>query len=301
MNFKKAIAISIVLHIVLVILLVFNYQFSKVEVKQSGNVTPQIKAKAVNSKRVEQLVNKIKKDELDKKRNEQNRLDEIKRAEENAKRKVREEESKAADAIKKLKIAEEKRKAEEIKAEDLKKKRIKDEVERKKKADEEKELKAETERKNKIAEEKRKKAEQEKENKAEEERKRKLKEAAEKKKRQEAIDREMQKQMEAEAAELKAAYQEQVSTEVDKYNKWIQEKIEKNWFKPETKNHCTFRIRISPGGLVLNIDVIEGAPAHCDSGRRAIMRAEPLPMSKDPGVYEVLKIRTFKLENESVN
>ena len=100
MNLKKAIAISIILHILLVILLVFNYQFSKVEVKQSSNITPQIKAKAVNSKRVEQLVNKIKKDDLDKKRNEQNRLDEIKRAEENAKRKVREEETKAADAIK---------------------------------------------------------------------------------------------------------------------------------------------------------------------------------------------------------
>lgn len=298
MNLKKAIIFSTILHVLLVILLVVNYQFSKVEVKQSGSVQPKINATAISSKRVEQLVNKIKQEKLDKKKQEQNRLDEIKRAEETAKRKRKEEETKAADAIKKLKIAEEKRKAEEVKAEDLKKKRIKDEQERKKKADKEKELKAETDRKNKIAEEKKKKAEQDKANKAEEERKRKLKEEAAEKKRQEAIDREMQRQLAFEAAELDAAHKEQVSTEVDKYVAWIRDKIKRNWIEP-TKGYCIYRLQVSQGGLVLGVSVIEGNAQHCESGQRAIYKSEPLPVSKDPDVYEVLKVINLTLDNRS--
>ncbi|TQV86918.1 cell envelope integrity protein TolA [Aliikangiella coralliicola] len=290
MKLNNAILLSIVAHIGLVALLVSNYQFAKIEVKQSSAPMEKINAKAINSQRVEQLVKKLKQEKLDQKRKEKQRLDQLKKAEDDAKRKRVEEEKKADDARKKRKKAEEKRKAEEKKAADLKKKRIKEEKERKKKADAEKKRKAEAERKRKLEEERKRKA------KAEAERKRK---EAEEKARQEAIEREMQAQMDAEAAELEAAHRQQVLSEVDKFNQLIRGKIKRNWFKPEKKGSCTFRIGIAPDGLVYQIEVVRGDPVHCESGRRAILRAEPLPMSKDPDVYAELKTRTFELENEN--
>jgi len=108
----------------------------------------------------------------------------------------------------------------------------------------------------------------------------------------------MEAQMDAEAAELDAAHQQQILSEVDIFNTRIQSKISNNWFKPEAKGYCDIRIKISQGGLVLNIEVIAGAATHCESGKRAIMRAEPLPMSKDPDAFAALKTRTFRLHNE---
>ncbi|WP_196141039.1 cell envelope integrity protein TolA [Aliikangiella sp. G2MR2-5] len=289
MNLKKAIIISIAAHIILLALLVANFQFSKIEVKPSGQPQPKINATAVNSKRVEQLVEKLKKERLDKSRKEKQRLEDLKKAEEAAKKRRIEEEKKAADARKKKEDAERKRKAEEKKTADLKKKRIKEEEEKKKKA--------EAERKKKAEAEKKRKAEEERKRKAKEEAERKRKEAEEKA-RQEALEKEMQAAMEAEAAELAAAHQQQVMSEVDKYNLLIEGKIKRNWFKPENPGDCTFRIRLAPGGLVIDIQVLGGDTAYCESGRRAILRAEPLPVSNDPDVFEVLKVRTFKLENE---
>ena len=298
MKFNTAIIVSIVIHIGVIALLLTNYEFSKVELKQTGSNQPKINAKAVDSKRVEQLVEKIKKQKTDQKRKEQKRLDDLKKAEQQAKKRRQEEEKKAEDARKRRENAERKRKEEESKALALKKKRQKEEEERKKKAEQEKKRKAEADRKRKADEERKRKAEEERKRKAKEEAERKRKEAEEKA-RQEALEREMQAQMDAEAAELAAARQAAVMSEVDIFNTRIRSKIERNWFKPETIGQCTFRIKMSPGGLVINIEVIDGTPAHCESGRRAILRAEPLPVSKDPDVFNVLKTRTFKLENEN--
>jgi colicin import membrane protein len=298
MKFKTALIISIVFHIGLVVVLILNFQFAKVEIKTSGTIQPKINAKAVNSKRVEQLVEKIKKDKLNKKRQEQKRLDDLKKAEDNAKRKRREEEKKAADAAERTKNAEKKRKVEEKKAADLKKKRISDEKKRKKKEAEEKKLKDEAERKRKADAEKKRKAEELRKRKAKEKAAREKK-AAEEKARQEAIEREMMRAMDSEAAELANAQQQQTQSEVSKFNEFIQNKIRKNWFKPEVIGHCTFTIKISQGGLVIDIRVLEGDSTHCDSGKRAILRAEPLPMTKDPDAFEILKTRTFMLENEN--
>lgn len=297
MKLNIAILLSVLVHLGLLALLIVNFQWSKPEVKQSGTPQPQINAKAVNSKRVEQLVKKLRNERISKQRQEQKRLEDLKKAEDEAKRRRIVEEQKADEARKNRQQAEQRRKAEEKKAADLKKKREKEEVERKKKADAEKRRQQEVERKRKADAEKRRKEEAERKRKAKQEAQRKRKEAEEKA-RQEALEREMQAQMDAEAAELAAARRQAVLSEVDVFNQRIKSKINRNWFKPESLGHCIFTIKISPGGLVIDIQVVEGSPAHCDSGRRAIMRAEPLPMSKDPDAYQELKTRTFKLENE---
>ncbi len=303
MKFKSAIILSVVAHIGLIALLVSNFQFSKMEIKQSGEVQPQINAKAVNNKRVEQLVEKLKKEKLDARQKEQKRLDDLKKAENEAKQKRIEEEKKAEQARKQRETAEQQRVAEEKKAADLKKKRIQEEKERKKKAEAEKKKKQEAEKKRKEEAERKQKAEEERKRKAKEEAEKKRKEEerkrkeAEEKARQEAIEKEMMEQMAKEQAELAAAHQAQVMSEVDRFVALLKGKIERNWISPEQKNYCKFRLKLSPGGLVIGVNALEGNPQHCQSGERAIYKAEPLPVSNDPDVFEVLKNINLTLDN----
>lgn len=298
MKLNTAILLSVIVHLGLMALLISNFQWSKPEIKQSGTPQPKINATAVNSKRVEQLVKKLKNERLTKKRQEQKRLDDLKKAEDDAKRRRIAEEKKAEEARKSRAQAEQRRKAEEKKAADLKKKREKEEVERKKKAEAEKRRKEEAERKRKADAEKRRKEEAERKRKAKEEAERKRKEAEEKA-RQEALEREMEAQMAAEAAELAAAHKQMVMSEVDKYVALIKGKITRNWIEPEKMGYCIFRISMAPGGLILSVSAVEGDPQHCDSGQRAIYKSEPLPVSNDPDVFAELKSIRLTLDNRS--
>ena len=293
MKLTKALTISLIAHIVMIGLLAFNYQFSKVEIKQT-KPGKQINAKAVNKKNVEQLVNRLKQQELDKKNKEIERLRKLKQQEEKARKKRIEEENKAKKAKQRQKDAERKRKQEEKKAADAKKKRVADEKARKEKIALEKK-KAEEKKKREEAERKRKAKEAAEKKRKEEERKRKL---AEEKAAQEALEKELEEQMMEEAAAIDAAKQEFVLTEVDKYNLLIRNKIKRNWIAPEHKGSCIFRINMAPGGLILGISVLSGDQQHCDTGRRAIRKSEPLPVSSDPDIFAVLKVRTFELENK---
>lgn len=297
MKFNHAILLSFIVHIGLVGLFVFSYQFSKIEQKQSAAPQSKINAKAINSKRVDQLVKKLKREQLDKKKNEVKRLNQLKKAEQASKRNRKEEERKADKARKQRKAAEKKRKLEEKKAADLKKKRLIEEKSRKKKAAEEKKKKAEQARKRKAEEKRRKEKEAEKKRKAKAEAERKKK-AAEEKARQEAVEREMQAQMDAEAAELLEAYHQQVMSEVSKYAALIKGKIYRNWINPERTGSCLFKVKVSQGGLVIGVTVLEGNTQHCESGQRAIYKSEPLPVSKDPDVFAKLKSINLTLKNE---
>lgn len=294
MKFSKTIIISLVAHIMLIALLAFNFQFSKIEVKQS-KAPRRINATSVNAKNVREHLRKLKQKDLDKKNKEIERLRKIKKQEDDSRKKRIEEENKAKRAKQRQKDAERKRKQEEKKTADAKKKRIIDEKARKEKLALDKKRKAEKKKKAEAeAERKRKKKEDAEKKRKEEARKKKL---AEEKAAQEAIEREMELQMLAEAEALSAAQQQQVLSEVDKFNLLIKNKIKRNWIAPEQKGSCIFRINIAPGGLIIGINILSGDSQHCDSGRRAINKSEPLPISSDPDVFAVLKTRTFELEN----
>jgi colicin import membrane protein len=296
MKFNSGLIISIAAHLLLIVLVALNYNFSKIEVKQSGPVQ-KINATAVNKKNVDDLVKKIKQKESDKKKKEVERLRKLKQQEEHIRKKRIEEENKVKQAKKKQAEAERKRKVEEKKAADAKKKRIADDKARKKKQEEDRKKKIEADKKAKAeAERKRKQKEAEEKKRKEEEAERKR--IAEEKAAQEALEREMEAQMQAEQEEIAAAKQQFVMSEVDKYNTLIFQQIKRNWIAPEQKGKCSFRIRIASGGLILGITVVDGDSMHCESGQRAINKAEPLPMSKDPEVFAVLKNRYFLLENE---
>jgi len=292
MKLSKAIFLSVVGHVVVIGLLLFNYQFSKVEVKQT-KPGKQINAQAVSKKSIDQLVNKLKQKEIDKKNKEVERLRKLKQQEEKVRKKRIEEENRVKKAKQQQADAERKRKQEEKKAADAKKKRVADEKARKEKIALEKK-KAEIEKKRKEeAERKRKQKDaEEKEKKRKEEAARKKK-LAEEKAAQEAFEKELERQMAEEAEALNAAKQQYVLTEVDKYVALITGKIKRNWLEPETLGYCTFRVRLATGGLVLGVSVLEGDKQHCDSGQRAIFKSEPLPVSPDKDVFE--KLRTIRL------
>jgi len=278
MKLSTAIVVSLVAHVFMIALLAFNFHFSKVEIKQT-KAPRQMNATTVNAANVRKHIKSIKQKVIDKKNKEIERLRDLKRAEEKVRKTRIEEEQK-------IEKAKQKRKQEEKKAADVKKKRIADEKARKKK----------------IALDKKKKAEEKK--KAEAERIRKKK-AAEKKKKlaeekaaQDALEKELEQQMADEAAALNEVQQQYILTEADKYKLLIENKIHRHFIEPEQPGHCDFRIKIAPGGLIIDINVVGGDSLYCDTGRRAINKAEPLPMSTDPEVYAALKELFFRLKNK---
>lgn len=301
MKLEKAIFVSLIAHVVMIALLAFNFQFSKVEVNQSASSNAKkINAKSVNAKNVEQLVKKLKQKDIDKKNKELERLRKIKQQEEQTRKKRIAEEKKLEETKRKQVESERKRKQEEKKAADAKKKRIADDKARKKKIAEDKKKKLEQEKKAKAEAERKRKQKLAEEKKRKEEEARKKKEAEEKAA-QEAMEREMDRQMAAEAAELAEASRQIVMSEVEKYRALIVSQIKRNWIEPETGGSCNFKMSLAPGGLVLNVQAVAGDNQHCETGLRAIYKAEPLPVSSDPDVFAELKNSFFQLENLNKN
>ncbi len=300
MKFSKTIIVSLFAHVILIALLAVNFQFSKVDLSQSApsNNPKKINATSVNAKQVEQLVKRLKQKDVDKKKKELERLRKIKQQEEQSRKKRIAEEKKLAETKRKQAEAERKRKQEEKKAADAKKKRIADEKARKKKQAEEKKKKLEQEKKAKAEAERKRKQKEAEEKKRKEEEARRKKEAEEKAA-QEALERELEQQMAAEAAALASAKNEFVMSEVDKFVALIRGKITRNWLEPENPGYCVFRLRLAPGGLVTGVTVLSGDKLHCDSGQRAIYKAEPLPVSNDPDVFEKLKAIKLTLGENS--
>ncbi len=297
MKLSKAIIYSLIAHVLMIVLLAFNYQFSKVDIKQS-KAPRQINATSVNAENVRKHFKKLKQKDINKRNKDIERLRKLKKQEDDSRKKRIEEEQKVKKAKQRQKDAEKKRKVEEKKTADAKKKRITDEKARKKKIALDKKKTADA-RKKAEAEAKRKRKQKEKAEKKrkEEARKKKL---AEEKAAQDALEKEMEQQMADEAAALDAAQQQQVLNEVDKYVSLITGKIKRNWIKPEKRGYCIFRINLVPGGLVMDVSVLQGDKQHCDSGQRAIYKAEPLPVSSDPDVFAELKaIRLTLGEQES--
>ncbi len=296
MKLNNAIIISLVAHIVMIALLAFNYQFSKVDLKQSKSPR-QINATAVNADNVRKHLKNIKQKDIDKKNKEIERLRKIKKQENDSRKRRIEEEEKIKKTKQRRKKEEQKRK--QKKADDAKKKKTADEKARKKKIALDKKKKADAAKKKKAeAERKRKKKEDAEKKRQEVERKKKL---AEEKAAQQALEKEMEQQMADEAAALSDAKHQQVMNEVDKYVSLITGKIKRNWIKPEKPGYCIFRINLAPGGLVVGISVLQGDKQHCDSGQRAIYKAEPLPVSSDPDVFAELKAIRLTLGEQDNN
>ncbi len=167
------------------------------------------------------------------------------------------------------------------KAERDRKRRIRQETEKKKKA-------AATKKRKKAEAEKKRKADAQKKRKADAEKKRK-KEAEEKRKKQQ-LEREMQAQLEA---EQNAAKQQQILSELQKYHALIKNKISRNWIIANQTGQCILEVKLAAGGLVIDVREMGGTPAICRSAKAAVYKADPLPVSNKPEVFN--KMRTLRL------
>ncbi|RMH47303.1 MAG: cell envelope integrity protein TolA [Gammaproteobacteria bacterium] len=80
--------------------------------------------------------------------------------------------------------------------------------------------------------------------------------------------------------------QKQIESELKRYQALIQAKIERAWIGG---SYARLKIRVSPGGLVIDIQCLEGEPAACRDATVAVRKAEPLPVSDDPDVFRMLR------------
>lgn len=233
------------------------------------------------------------------------RAEEQKRREEEARKE--EEARQKAEAEKKRKEEEARLEAEKQRQTELKRKqeeearRKKEEEQRRaeeqKRREEEARQKAEAEKKRKE-EEARKKAEAEKKRK-EEERKR-----AEAERRRKAAEEQLQQQLAAEEqARVEAARAARAASEADKYRALIRQKVSRYWNRPpgaKSGLRCTVRVRLAPGGEVLQATVVQGSgnPVFDRSVEAAVFKASPLPISSDPDLFEYFREIEFVFNPE---
>ena len=134
------------------------------------------------------------------------------------------------------------------------------------------------------------------------EREAKAKADAERKKKEAAEKARMEKIMQEQLAQEQAAMQEQrrrqVLTEVERYTALIQQTIKRNLYYDDSFDGkvCRLNIKLATTGYVTSIRILGGNDALCRAAENAVRRAEELPVSSAPDVYEQLKDINLKVE-----
>ena len=269
-NNLTAFILAVVIHLAFVAVMVFSLDWDSMSEKPKVNI---IQATVVDEKKVLAEIEKLKKAE---------------------KRKINKEtqrKKKAEKDLKKIKNArkkeEKKRKVEQKRLAELKKKQA---AEKKKAQSLAKKRKAEDKKiKQQQQVETKRLKELEIKRKAEEQR---LAEAA----MQRSMEDELKKEKAAAAKKKKAntARDIQAMTEIEKYISLIHQDVTSSWilpanFKPGSK--CTVRVKLIPGGDVADVKVSKcsGDTLFDRSVDAAVRRASPLPVPKDPYVFDKMR------------
>jgi colicin import membrane protein len=89
-----------------------------------------------------------------------------------------------------------------------------------------------------------------------------------------------------------------VLTEVERYTALIQQTIKRNLYYDDSFEGkvCRLNIKLATTGFVTSIRVLGGNDALCRAAESAVRRAEELPVSTAPDVYEQLKDINLKVE-----
>lgn len=256
----RAFVLSLILHAVMGVLLVFSFDFRKKELV----IQPQdvMQAVSVDSRQVEQEISRLR--EMDQKKEQAE-----KKKQQDLEQKVRELEAKAR-AAEKQRTSEEKQLAE---LEEKKEKERQEAKEEQKKLAELKQQSEELEKKKKLEEDARKKKETE---------------EAEKKKRAEADTKKNAEQVAADAKVIEGLQSP------------IKSAISRNFnvvgLPPGLS--CKLLIRMVPGGEVVGVQVAQssGNPVFDQRARDAVYQASPLPVPTEPRIFE--KMRDLQLTFE---
>jgi len=269
-NNLAAILFSVSIHAILLVLLVFSFDWTP-KPKALVSKPNIVKAVAVDASKVQAELEKLKRADQNKQRKEKERLAKLKREEKAARQKRANEEKRLAKlkkqqaALKKKRIAEEKkRKTEQAKLAKLKKQQA--EIKKQRKAELARQAKL---KKQQDALKKKQAAE-------------KKKRQAEAKQRQQELARQLEAEEQAQANEL-------ATREIDKYQVLIRQKVIRNWLKPPGSSKglvSKVKVRLIPGGDVIDVKVIKssGNAVYDRSVERAVRKASPLPLPKDPAI-----------------
>lgn len=293
---------AVLMHIAIIAFLIVGVDWLEKPKQPKSNVEV-VQARVIDASRVAAEVEKLKQADIKRKeerasvrRQEEERLAELKRQQQAEQERIASLEQKRVAAEKKRKAeeqkraaAEQQRKAEEQRLREAEVKRKAEEqkrlaAEKKRKAEEQKKREAEAKR---IAAEKKRKAEEQKKREAEARRKAEEKERKEAEARRQA---ELEKKRRAEAArkareaEMQAAIEaENNAREIDRYMIQIRQRVDRSWVRPAGIGEglkCRLRVRLAPGGTVIAVSVLEssGNGAFDRAATSAVYKAEPLPV-----------------------
>ncbi|WP_061010162.1 cell envelope integrity protein TolA [Vibrio sp. CUB2] len=323
-EYTKPIAISVGLHALLVVALLWGTDFTMSKPEPTGQM---VQAVVIDPKLVQKQANEIRQqrekaakkeqDRLDKLRREAEQLEKNRKAEEEQIRKLKEQQAKDAKAAREAEAArkkkEQERKVEEERVREEKERAAKAEQERK--AKEEAAAKAEQERvaREKAAKEAEEKAKREREAaaKAEQERiakEKAAKEAAEKarqeKERLERLERERKEQeaalddifagLESEASQNSAARNQFIDDELSRMSSIYKQNIQQRLIKDDylLGKECRVNIKLIPTGtdmMVAGVTILDGDARVCAAAKSAIAQVGTFPKSSEEAVNEKLK------------
>ncbi|MCR9943717.1 cell envelope integrity protein TolA [Vibrio owensii] len=323
-EYTKPIAISVGLHALLVVALLWGTDFTMSKPEPTGQM---VQAVVIDPKLVQKQANEIRQqrekaakkeqDRLDKLRREAEQLEKNRKAEEEQIRKLKEQQAKDAKAAREAEAArkkkEQERKVEEERVRKEKARAAKAEQERK--AKEEAAAKAEQERvaREKAAKEAEEKAKREREAaaKAEQERiakEKAAKEAAEKarqeKERLERLERERKEQeaalddifagLESEASQNSAARNQFIDDELSRMSSIYTQNIQQKLIKDDylLGKECRVNIKLIPTGtdmMVAGVTILDGDARVCAAAKSAIAQVGTFPKSSEEAVNEKLK------------
>jgi colicin import membrane protein len=289
----KAIWFSVALHVGLISVLFMGDFSTEMKPKKSTAIAEKVKpieATVVDSAKLQEAINKIKKQKANETAAEKKRLRDIEKRASDAKKRRANEEARIKKLEQQRKKKEQEKKKADKAAKDSAAKAAKAEQIRKQKEQE----KQKAEDAAALARSKRIKAEAD-AKKANEirqkqiaERKRKEKEAAEKA----AMEKMVAEQMAAEMATRNKARQQQVMSEVERYGALITNVINKTMRRDRSTmegKSCKLTISLAPSGNVQFVTNGSGERVVCEAAKRAVYNAGTLPVPKDPEVFERMR------------
>lgn len=307
-NYIVHIAKSFGVHIVFGVVLALSFNFAPVTNKDKEE-QPVIEAVVIDQTALNKQVAEIEKKKRQQKEAEEKRVKDLERRAEQAKQKIAQLDKAKSNSEQAAKEAKKLAQVEKEKAEKAKKERLAREkeaekakqaaLEAKRKKEAEEKAAAEAKAKKEAEEKALKEAEAERQRKLEQERlekERKEKEAAER-----AIQEKLiQEQLAREQAARQKARQKHVLTETQKYQALIKSKIQQNLLVDEKMKgkSCRLNINVAFSGLVTKVTKLSGDTVVCDAAQRAVWKAETLPVSKEPDVFQELKDIIITVEPE---
>jgi colicin import membrane protein len=292
-KFLYALITSIALHLILVVVLFFGDFTTEIKPKKNTAIAQEVKpiqATVIDSDKLQKAINKIKKQKADDKAAEKKRIQNIEKRANDAKKRRVKEQARIKKLEKQRKKKEQEKKRADKAAKDSVAKAAKAEKIRKQKEQEKQKAEdaaAQARTKRLKAEAAAKKADDLRKKQIAE-RKRQEKAAAE----QAIREKQLADQMAAEMATRNKARQQQMMSEVQRYAALITSVIDQNMINDRSTmegKSCKLLISLAPSGFVTKASVVGGDAVVCEAAKRAVYKAGTLPVSKDPEVFKEMR------------